>query len=159
MIAKVCDCESRRDSWFENHLVYCCRGKKKILLNVTLYKKINKKQTNKRPKTQCQKSPPNGSLKAKTHELWGASPPRNPPGALPLDPTRGPYAGPWTPCPDGRALRSLGFATISFFFSQQPSGISEVSASVKLHTYTSEKTLVWFQLCKSWEILKCCAHF
>ena len=46
-----------------------------------------KQKTNKRPKNQCQKSPPNGSLKAKIHELRGASPPRPPPGALPLDPT------------------------------------------------------------------------
>ena len=41
-------------------------------------------------------------------------------GCLPLDPTRGPWTGPWTPCRDGRALRSLRslcFATISFFFS------------------------------------------
>ena len=45
--------------------------------------------------------------------------PWTPPGALKR------VQGPWTPRHDGRALRSLRFASISFFFSQQPSGISD----------------------------------
>ena len=51
---------------------------------------------------------------SKTSELPGAPPPGPPPEALPLDPIRGPTAGPWTP--RRFTLRLLRSLRSNFFY-------------------------------------------
>ena len=50
----------------------------------------------------------------------GSAPGPCPPGALPLDPTRGPNAGPWIPPVIARATRSVGATLTSCPGRQNP---------------------------------------
>ena len=50
----------------------------------------------------------------------GSAPEPYLPGALPLDPTRGPNAGPWTPPVIARATRSVGATLTSYPGRQNP---------------------------------------